>query len=187
MAEFYSARGWEIPPLPWTNLSPPFSHGTSRCRREGRPLHRLLSPCAGLRTTWKQNGAYVVPEQNRVLCYKRKGTYMRECPTLFAVVCVHAQILVDELVCVLRHIRQNVPRPLAAIGQCVVSSLVSQGYVRIDTPRQSWEKHERRALLEGTRRHALALCGRGQVGVVTVYRSGDSGHTECVPSPPQGC
>ena len=27
MAEFYSARGWEIPPLPWTNLSPPFSHG----------------------------------------------------------------------------------------------------------------------------------------------------------------
>ena len=29
MAEFYSARGWEIPPLPWTNLSPPFS---SLCR-----------------------------------------------------------------------------------------------------------------------------------------------------------
>ena len=27
MAEFYSARGWEIPPLPWTNLSPPFSSG----------------------------------------------------------------------------------------------------------------------------------------------------------------
>ena len=27
MAEFYSARGWEIPPLPWTNLSPPFSEG----------------------------------------------------------------------------------------------------------------------------------------------------------------
>ena len=26
MAEFYSARGWEIPPLPWTNLSPPFSN-----------------------------------------------------------------------------------------------------------------------------------------------------------------
>ena len=26
MAEFYSARGWEIPPPPWTNLSPPFSH-----------------------------------------------------------------------------------------------------------------------------------------------------------------
>ena len=25
MAEIYSARGWEIPPLPWTNLSPPFS------------------------------------------------------------------------------------------------------------------------------------------------------------------
>ena len=25
MAEFYAARSWEIPPLPWTNLSPPFS------------------------------------------------------------------------------------------------------------------------------------------------------------------
>ena len=25
MAEFYSTRSWEIPPLPWTNLSPPFS------------------------------------------------------------------------------------------------------------------------------------------------------------------
>ena len=25
MAEFYSARSWEIPPLPWTNLSSPFS------------------------------------------------------------------------------------------------------------------------------------------------------------------
>ena len=25
VAEFYSARSWEIPPLPWTNLSPPFS------------------------------------------------------------------------------------------------------------------------------------------------------------------
>ena len=29
MAEFYSARGWEIPPLPWTNLSPPFSEDTT--------------------------------------------------------------------------------------------------------------------------------------------------------------
>ena len=29
MAEFYSARGWEIPPLPWTNLSPPFSYDAS--------------------------------------------------------------------------------------------------------------------------------------------------------------
>ena len=29
MAEFYSARGWEIPPLPWTNLSPPFSNWSS--------------------------------------------------------------------------------------------------------------------------------------------------------------
>ena len=30
MAEFYAARGWEIPPLPWTNLSPPFSVETPR-------------------------------------------------------------------------------------------------------------------------------------------------------------
>ena len=29
MAEFYSARGWEIPPLPWTNLSPPFSEAAN--------------------------------------------------------------------------------------------------------------------------------------------------------------
>ena len=29
MAEFYSARGWEIPPFPWTNLSPPFSGATA--------------------------------------------------------------------------------------------------------------------------------------------------------------
>ena len=48
MAEFYSARSWEIPPLPWTNLSPPFS-GTAQ--REGLrryhmgvvvPMARLL-------------------------------------------------------------------------------------------------------------------------------------------------
>ena len=31
MAEFYSARGWEIPPLP--GLRPPFS--AALCRREG--------------------------------------------------------------------------------------------------------------------------------------------------------
>ena len=33
MAEFYSARGWEIPPLPWTNLSPPFSRVHRRAAR----------------------------------------------------------------------------------------------------------------------------------------------------------
>ena len=32
MAEFYSARGWEIPPLPWTNLSPPFSSSLVGCQ-----------------------------------------------------------------------------------------------------------------------------------------------------------
>ncbi len=30
MAEFYSARGWEIPPLPWTNLSPPLSFAEAK-------------------------------------------------------------------------------------------------------------------------------------------------------------
>ncbi len=39
MAEFYSARGWEIPPLPWTNLSPPFSWDMGR--REIEMLHAL--------------------------------------------------------------------------------------------------------------------------------------------------
>ena len=41
---FTSARGWEIPPLPWTNLSPPFSvadwlsdNGMSHVR--GAPYH----------------------------------------------------------------------------------------------------------------------------------------------------
>ena len=34
MAEFYSARGWEIPPLPWTNLSPPFSNGGDKANIE---------------------------------------------------------------------------------------------------------------------------------------------------------
>ena len=35
MAEFYSARGWEIPPLPWTNLSPPFSGRERKGNRRG--------------------------------------------------------------------------------------------------------------------------------------------------------
>ena len=39
MAEFYSARGWEIPPLPWTNLSPPFSEDL---RTELKRLHDKL-------------------------------------------------------------------------------------------------------------------------------------------------
>ena len=41
MAEFYSARSWEIPPLPWTNLSPPFS--IVLCERH---LRRLLGEYA---------------------------------------------------------------------------------------------------------------------------------------------
>ena len=44
MAEFYSARGWEIPPLPWTNLSPPFAHrSTQRKRPRGRDDEEALT------------------------------------------------------------------------------------------------------------------------------------------------
>ena len=38
MAEFYSARGWEIPPLPWTNLSPPFSGRWPNGRLPGKQV-----------------------------------------------------------------------------------------------------------------------------------------------------
>ena len=54
--------------------NPPLS--TARPNPYRRPpgtTESLLSPCAGLRTTWKQNGAYVVPKQNRVLFYRRKS------------------------------------------------------------------------------------------------------------------
>ena len=44
MAEFYSARGWEIPPLPWTNLSPPFSHNI----RDSGTLAQMRDTVAGL-------------------------------------------------------------------------------------------------------------------------------------------
>ena len=48
MAEFYSARSWEIPPLPWTNLSPPFSRMIDKWLKAGvleeDALHR---PVAG--------------------------------------------------------------------------------------------------------------------------------------------
>ena len=40
MAEFYSARGWEIPPLPWTNLSPPFSPEVGHIHHEYRMRHK---------------------------------------------------------------------------------------------------------------------------------------------------
>ena len=53
MAEFYSARGWEIPPLPWTNLSPPFSVLKRTMKRYGRPgtivTYRLRSYGAAIR------------------------------------------------------------------------------------------------------------------------------------------
>ena len=35
--------------------------------------NRYLSPCAGLRTTWKQNGAYVVPGKTLFYTKKRKS------------------------------------------------------------------------------------------------------------------
>ena len=41
MAEFYSARSWEIPPLPWTNLSPPFSPWVIPSRKPGLCLPDL--------------------------------------------------------------------------------------------------------------------------------------------------
>ena len=41
MAEFYSARGWEIPPLPWTNLSPPFSDLEITQKSAWHLAHRL--------------------------------------------------------------------------------------------------------------------------------------------------
>ena len=47
MAEFYSARGWEIPPLPWTNLSPPFSYDERAAEyAPGRLLlYKLIESC----------------------------------------------------------------------------------------------------------------------------------------------
>ena len=44
MAEFYSARSWEIPPLPWTNLSPPFSAERDEVARSGAKLSIVDSP-----------------------------------------------------------------------------------------------------------------------------------------------
>ena len=41
MAEFYAARSWEIPPLPWTNLSPPFSNFHLK---EDRSSHDSIAP-----------------------------------------------------------------------------------------------------------------------------------------------
>ena len=48
MAEFYSARSWEIPPLPWTNLSPPFSRRLARVSEEKRERSFLcqLASCS---------------------------------------------------------------------------------------------------------------------------------------------
>ena len=47
MAEFYSARSWEIPPLPWTNLSPPFSKQTEQGRQPRETAVAILNVGGG--------------------------------------------------------------------------------------------------------------------------------------------
>ena len=54
MAEFYSARSWEIPPLPWTNLSPPFSRirvGRGTNIQDGTIVHVNHDPAGDHRVT----------------------------------------------------------------------------------------------------------------------------------------
>ena len=70
MAEFYSARGWEIPPLPWTNLSPPFSLTVHRLRSaRARPPAGAAVP--GHRPARRDRaagrGGRPVPDGDRVL------------------------------------------------------------------------------------------------------------------------
>ena len=58
MAEFYSARGWEIPPLPWTNLSPPFSD-----QLDLQALHRVRFRLVSRRTaTINQIRAFLIEQ-----------------------------------------------------------------------------------------------------------------------------
>ena len=55
MAEFYSARGCEIPPLPWTNLSPPFSKDGIRAktrRTRGQSLTRIIDDLNPMLKGW---------------------------------------------------------------------------------------------------------------------------------------
>ena len=66
VAEFYSARGWEIPPLPWTNLSPPFSFARNReLHRKLRDPPKAQRPIIGrdrhairIKTTLTANASY---------------------------------------------------------------------------------------------------------------------------------
>ena len=58
-------RGRSPPPPARTITASPNTYSASTARP-----NRYLSPCAGLRTTWKQNGAYVVPE--KILFYTKK-------------------------------------------------------------------------------------------------------------------
>ena len=53
MAEFYSARGWEIPPLPWTNLSPPFSATLHHCSHRQPGVLAALAAAQDARAVFK--------------------------------------------------------------------------------------------------------------------------------------
>ena len=60
MAEFYSARGWEIPPLPWTNLSPPFSPSKDASTSQmGRFETELLATDENVEALVDMNGVWI--------------------------------------------------------------------------------------------------------------------------------
>ena len=63
MAEFYSARGWEIPPLPWTNLSPPFSGRAFRSNLRFARAHCALRLPS--RRTRRAGTPDMAPDSNR--------------------------------------------------------------------------------------------------------------------------
>ena len=72
MAEFYSARGWEIPPLPWTNLSPPFSRTpftNNEAERDLRMAKLRQKISGGFRS---ERGAYNFARMRAVIATARK-------------------------------------------------------------------------------------------------------------------
>ena len=66
MAEFYSARGWEIPPLPWTNLSPPFSTDLTGSQRIGVTPVLLLFLVGLVLMAWVRAGGEEGKPSDRV-------------------------------------------------------------------------------------------------------------------------